>query len=137
MPTYCTSQDLIDRYGEEELIQLTDRTGTGAIDQSVLDQAIADAAAEIDAHLAFRYELPLTEVPAALTRIACEITRYQLYDDAPLDAVKDRYDNALRFLRSVAKGEIRLVQQSGAPAETENFAQVDPGRSVFDNGGGF
>lgn len=133
---YVAAQELIDRYGEEELIQLTDRHGMGAIDHAVLDQAIADASAEIDSYLAGRYTLPLVEVPAALSRIACEIARYHLYDDAPTEAVKDRYDNAIRFLRSLAKGEISLARQDGTPADTVNAAEIDPGRSVF-TGGGF
>lgn len=133
---YATTQNMIERYGAEELIQLTDRVGVGLIDEAVLAQALDDATAEIDSHLAFRYQLPLAVVPAALVRIACEIARYQLHADAPREAVKDRYDNALRFLRSVAKGEIRLVEPAGTTAETEACAQIESGRSVF-KGGGF
>lgn len=137
---YCAKQDMIDRYGAEELIQLTDRAGTGVIDDAVLNQAIADSGAEIDGYLATRYELPLTVVPPVLVRIACEIARYHLYDDAATDTVKDRYDNSVRFLRSLAKGDVSLVQQTGAAAETSESAGVaefDTGRAVFNNGGGF
>lgn len=128
---------MIDRYGEEELIQLTDRTGAGVIDATVLDGAIGDAAAEIDGYLAVRYELPLAETPPALTRIACEISRYHLYDDAVSSSVQDRYDNAVKFLRAVSRGDVSLVRQTGATAETAGVAEFETGRTVFDNGGGF
>ena len=41
--SYCTRQNLIDRFGEPELIQLTDLDNLGVIDDTVLNQAISDA----------------------------------------------------------------------------------------------
>ena len=44
MPThYCTEQDLIDRFGEIEVAQLTNRSGVEVIDDSVLGRAQDDA----------------------------------------------------------------------------------------------
>lgn len=134
---YTSQADMEDRFGAEEMIQLTDRTGTGVIDVAVLDRAIADADAEIDGYLASRYQLPLAETPPALTRIASDIARYLLYDDAATDSVSDRYDNAVKFLRSVARGDVSLVQQAGDTAETAGVAEFEPGRTVFNNNGGF
>jgi phage gp36-like protein len=134
---YTTQADIVDRYGTEELIQLTDRAGLGVIDVAVLDRAIADANAEIDGYLATRYQLPLAETPPALTRIASDIARYLLYDDAVTDSVSERYDNAVKFLRSVARGDVSLVQQAGSTAETAGVAEFEPGRTVFNSGGGF
>jgi phage gp36-like protein len=48
---YTSTQQLIDRFGEHELIQLTDRYGAGVIDTQVAAQAISDANAEVDAYL--------------------------------------------------------------------------------------
>jgi phage gp36-like protein len=134
---YGSQADMEDRFGTEELIQLTDRTGSGVIDAAVLNRAIADADAEIDGYLASRYKLPLAETPPALTRIACDIARYLLYDDAVIDSVKDRYDNAVKFLRGVARGDVSLVEQTGDTAETAGVAEFESGRTVFNSGGGF
>src|SRR6185437_2202042 len=43
--TYCVLQDLIDRFGNELLVQLTDRSNIPAttIDETVVDRAIGDA----------------------------------------------------------------------------------------------
>lgn len=136
MAVYCTQQDMIDRFGEEELIQLTDRDGEGVVDSNVLDRAIADAAAEIDGYLATRYKLPLAETHPALPRLATDIARYLLYDDAATDKVQERYDKAIAFLRDVARGTVSLVQQTGSVAETAGVAEFETGRNVF-KGGGF
>ncbi len=105
---YATRQAMIDRYGEPELIQLTDRTRTGAIDDTVLDQAIADAGHEIDGYLAVRFALPLSHTPPVLTRAACDIARYRLYDDASPDEVRNRYTDAVKWLAAIARGFVSL-----------------------------
>lgn len=119
--TYCNAQHLIDRFGEPELIQLTDRDNTGSIDGAVLDQAIADADAEINAYLT-SYPLPLTTVPANLVRIASDIARYYLYEDQMTETVRQRYENALQYLQAVAAGKIPLPPDAfgTAPAATDD-----------------
>lgn len=134
---YCTLQNMIDRFGDEELIQLTDRDGAGAVDETVLDQAIADAGAEIDGWLAGRYPLPLAEVPPSLTLRACDMARYFLYAAAPTELVQARYDAAVTWLKAVARGDVALVLTTGATAETAGMAEFEDGRTVFNNGGGF
>ena len=105
--SYCTPKNLIDRFGEAELVQLTDRDRLGVIDETVLAQAVSDADAEINAYLA-AYPLPLAIVPANLTRIAADIARYHLYDDQMIDSVQERYKAAIRYLEQVASGKISL-----------------------------
>ena len=64
---YATRQDMISRFGEEEIRLLTDRDGSaGAIVDAVLDQVLADASAEIDGYIGGRYRLPLVTVPQIL-----------------------------------------------------------------------
>jgi len=105
---YVTQQNLIDRFGQEELIQLTDRTQSGAIDAAVINKALADADAEINGYLSAKYTLPLNPVPVVLERIAGDVARYFLYEDRVTEQVERRYKDALRFLESVAKGTIRI-----------------------------
>lgn len=130
MPAYAALPDLIDRYGEEELVQLTDRLGIGAIDPQVALQALADAAAEIDGHLAGRYALPLATVPPLLTAYACDLAREKLYKDVAPEIVVKRADDARRFLRLAAEGRIGLGV-SPAP-DTPGGVQVAAGERVFD-----
>ena len=42
---YCTKADMLARGWEKELIQLTDKSKLGVIDDGILSQAIADASA--------------------------------------------------------------------------------------------
>lgn len=106
--TYCTQQNMIDRFGNDELAELTDRQQLGEIDTAVLDAAIADATADIDMYLAVRYTLPLGVVPGFLTRLSCDIARYYLYDGSAPERVKDANDAAMKLLHSIARGEIDL-----------------------------
>jgi phage gp36-like protein len=122
---YATQQDLIDRFGETEVIQLSDRASTGAIDAAVVAAKLADAAAEIESYLAGRYTLPLEPVPLALQRIACDIARYHLYDDRPTEYVAKRYDAAIAFLRSVNKGDIQLGVDAGGAAPPSQAGAPD------------
>jgi phage gp36-like protein len=132
---YCTQQNMIDRFGEEELIQLTDRAGAGTIDAAVVQQAIDDAGGEIDGYVsAAGHALPLDPVPRILTAYACDIARYRLYDDAATEQVTRRYDDAIKFLRNLAQGVVSLGI-SGAEG-TAGTADFDGGRQVF-GGGGF
>lgn len=132
MAAYATQQDLVDRFGAEELIQLTDRANTGAIDATVLDQAIADASAEIDGYLGGRYTLPLSHVPLVLSRICADLVRYYLYGDAPLDQVRQRYEDAVAFLKSVARGQMTLgVATDGKAAAPSDNAEMQSGGRVF------
>lgn len=108
--SYCTQSDLSARFGDTELIQLTDRTNSGAINTTVLNQALADADAEIDSYLVARYSLPLDSIPQNLTRLACDITRYRLYENAATDTVQKRYDQAIRYLVQIGNGTLALSQ---------------------------
>jgi phage gp36-like protein len=105
--SYCTRQNMIERFGEPELIQLTDTVGAGVIDDVVLDQAMDDAAAEINSYLSM-YSLPLATVPAKFVRMACDIARYFLYDDAATDEVVRRFEAAIAYLKMIGTGKIVL-----------------------------
>lgn len=128
---YATQDDLISRFGEVEIEQLTDRTGAaGAIDAAVVAAKLADADGEIDGYLQGRYTLPLAVVPISLKRIACDIARYHLYDDRATDQVTKRYTDAIKFLTLVGKGELQLGlspdQTSAASSGGPEF--IAPGR---------
>ena len=127
---YCTQQDMIDRYGDEELIQLTDRSQSNVIDTTVLTAAIDDATGTVDAYLGARYTLPLASVPAALKRICCDIARYLLHDNEAPDSVSDRYDAAIEFLQAVAKGDLDL--KVGEISGDGGGVAFEAGTAVFD-----
>ena len=57
---YCSVDDMANRFDLNELIQLTDSSGLGLIDEQVVTAAITDASSVIDGYLGGRYPLPLS-----------------------------------------------------------------------------
>lgn len=106
--SYATQEDMVERFGLQEIIQRTDRERSGMVDAAVLDRALIDADARIDGYLSGRYKTPLTTVPRLIVGISCDLARYFLYDDIATDGVKKRFDDAIKLLESISKGNISL-----------------------------
>lgn len=112
---YATQQDLVERFGEEELIQLTDREHAQLIVADVIDRALSDADAEIDSYLGVRYTLPLVSIPVLLVSVAANIARFRLMGDATTEEARKRYEDAIRLLRLISRGEVVLVGAQTVP----------------------
>lgn len=140
--TYATQQDLIDRFGQEELVELTDRADppAGVIDATVVTRALADADALIDGYVAARYDLPLPSTPALLTNLAADIARHKLYKDDPTEAVEAALKAAIALLRDIAAGRARLDIAGAEPATSGAAApEIAAPERIFTRGklGGF
>ncbi|WP_126975039.1 gp436 family protein [Frigidibacter oleivorans] len=107
---YATLQQLTDRYGARMLVALTDRgeMSTGEIDVPTVDRALADTAATIDGYLMVRYRLPLAEVPALVTDLALAIAIWKLHTSAADPKIEADYKEAIRQLRDLSSGAMRL-----------------------------
>lgn len=118
--TYATLAGLTDRYGEDVLLQLTDRgaSATGVVDASVVARALADTDAVIDASLAVRYRLPLAAVPAIVADLALTIAIYKLHRYAADPKIKDDYQQALMDLDAIAAGRKKLDLAGVEPASS-------------------
>lgn len=127
---YCTLQNLIDEFGETELIQLTDRSNAGVVDQDVLDRALQRADRMIHRYLGGRQALPVDADDVA--DLACDITRYYLFQTVPPDEVRTRFEDALKTLDKMAKGLLAVADTAGqAAAPSGDAAQVVSGGHVF------
>lgn len=119
---YLTAQDMIDRFGENRLAELTTRDGmvTG-IDAGALQVAMDDAVAEVESYVAGLYDP--ANPPRVLTVHAAALAWYRLLGDrAPVvEGAKANHDHALTFLRRAHAGEVSLGDET--PADTA------PGRS--------
>lgn len=118
---YATAQDMVEQFGEREVIALSDREGVGVSDDAIIDRALADADAEIDSYLAGRYTLPLAGAYPTLKRHACNMARYYLSgsDVTEVEAVRARYKDAIRFLESIRDGKTRLAADGYGKAAPE------------------
>ncbi|MCP8465194.1 DUF1320 domain-containing protein [Pseudomonas sp. ZM23] len=135
--SYCTQADLVEQYGEAVIRQLSDRVNkpATAIDPAVVDQAIADADAEIDLHLHARYQLPLAEVPTVLKRVACVLAYANLHTQVQEDhpALQDA-ERKRKLLGGISTGKLSLALSSaGTPAPIANTVQISQGRNDWGN----
>ncbi|MBI4799676.1 MAG: DUF1320 domain-containing protein [Desulfarculus sp.] len=136
---YSTLDDLRERLPEEQLVNLTDDAGAGAVDGAVVLRAIADADAEIEGYLGGRHALPLSPVPALVRKLSVEMAIYHLHSrrgGAP-EEWRKRYEDARRLLENIARGLVSLGQADPAQpannaAEAASFPRLFSRRTLRD-----
>ena len=121
---YASVADMVARFGDLEIIQITDRNQDGLIDDDVALVALEDATAEIDAYLG-RFKRPFDDTPPVLVRLCCDIARYRLTAASGVlitEEIRNRYKiDVLDLLRSLAKGEVQLgIDDTGAQIEADS-----------------
>lgn len=102
--TYAIKADMQAEFGDSELAQLTDRVNGVVTDDAVLTAALTRADQEIDSYLSQRYTLPFASVPSRLKAIAMDMARYYLFDARMPEVVRNRYKDAVAWLKDVAAG---------------------------------
>jgi phage gp36-like protein len=137
--SYATQQQLIERYSQRMLIQLTDRAvpPTGTIDATVVTRALADTDAMIDGYLAARYALPLASTPALITDLALQIAIYKLHRKVAEEKIRKDYDDAQKLLRDISTGVVRLSVAGVEPAAGSGASLVvtnEPDRPLSSDG---
>lgn len=117
---YATLTDLIEKFGESDLVDLTDIDDprVNGVVQSRIDEQLARASAEIDSYVAPRYSVPLSSpVPPTIKGVCCDMAFFYLHRLGANQSVVDAYDRAVRFLRDLAAGKAGLaLPDGGTPA---------------------
>ncbi|SDO04105.1 Mu-like prophage protein gp36 [Desulfonauticus submarinus] len=129
---YCTKDDLLTKIPEEYLLDLADDDGDGNLDETVVNNAIEQATAEIDAYLGSKYSTPLSSVPQIIKKLCIELTIYNLHlrSDKVTDAWKDVYKNDVALLKAISKGDLTI----GVETETESTGfKISAREKVFGN----
>ncbi|MCY1280304.1 hypothetical protein D9M70_290880 [compost metagenome] len=164
---YASAAQLLARYNAEEIAQRVDDSLPPLVDGELLkrvvqgddlsgytpeqqaaagaaladiERALRDADTTINSYLGSRYQLPVTQAADVLERIACQITRYFLYDNAVTEQVENLYKDSLAFLRDVSSGKVQLgPSESGVAAPVSAGAEMVSSGLVFsrDNSKGF
>lgn len=122
---YATVDDMIQRYGQVEMIRLS--VADGDVPETIIpdriEGALSDASLLIDSYLRVRYATPVMPAPAVLVRSACMLARYDLAhggDREPTEQMRLAYKSVVAWLEGLAKGEaslegaVALAQGSGA-----------------------
>ncbi|WP_137971869.1 gp436 family protein [Pseudomonas sp. F(2018)] len=164
---YASAAQLLARYSAEEIAQRADDSVPSLVDglllakavrgddlsdysseeqaaaaaaQANIERSLLDADSTINGYLASRYQTPVVQAADVLERIACQLARYFLYDDAVTDQVKKNHDDSIAFLRDVSRGNVQLGPgDSGATAQSSAGAEMVSESLVFsrDNSKGF
>lgn len=105
---YATEADMVKRFANDiEELKLMHADAAASI-----NEALQDAAEEINGYIGGRYPLPLPNVPSNLNRMACDIARYRLYYQQPTEEVRNRYKDAIKFLERVQDEKAHLQIQA-------------------------
>jgi len=111
---YCSQTDIEKLIPVEELAELTAESGETP-DSDIVSECIALADAEIDSYLAVRYTLPLSATPARIKALSADMAIYHLYsrrDHFP-EVRRQKYEDAVAFLKAVAKGQAEIIGADG------------------------
>lgn len=115
---YAAAGDLETRFGVDELSHLAASEVEGEnYDGDKVEAALAEATAEMNTFISVAYGLPLPSTPAFLKTVCCDIARYRLWDNNATEEVRNRYVDAIAWLKRLAKGDVSLglaVAEQGA-----------------------
>ncbi len=116
---YATLEDVQKRFGENAVLAVSDKDGDGVPDADVIEAAISDASAVMDAYIAGR-----TVADILKTRLCCDIAMYQMAHDAGSysEEFRRRYDDSLNLLRHIGKGEIASANEIGTASSGVEFS---------------
>ena len=109
--SYITKQELIDRFGQDEMPELSG----GGDDNAKIDAAIVDADGMINMRLRTGgYTTPVRGSGVTeIKRYAAQIVRYLMNEDtsAISETIVERYKEAVKWLDAVQDGKIALQRQ--------------------------
>lgn len=154
---YATASQFLARYNAEEIAQRADESVPLLVSGEMLksaaaggdlssyppeeqaatqaalekvERSLADALQTINTYLGTRYQLPLTQAPEVLERIACQIGRYVLYDDTATEQVRALYTDSIKFLEGISTGKVQLGLTDAGTKPTSSYTvdMVSDGR---------
>lgn len=130
---YVDKDYMIARFGEDVLIELTDRATpqTGEIVDAILDSAITTASGLIDGYVAGRYRVPITPVPEIIKDCTAKITFFYLCGERYTDANRKAYEDSVSILRDIGAGKAHLDAAGVEPASSRAEARVEAPDRVF------
>ena len=117
---YATLDQLVSLFGADEIRTLSDRQGTGELDEAVISDALERASSEVDSYLADRYATPLSDsdpIPPVVVSVAGDIARYRLTGGD---------------IRDVADGKAGIPGLPPAGTETPGAVLLEPGTRPWD-----
>ena len=126
---YATVEDLIQRFGQQELIRLTTPADEplGGIVVANAELALIEASAKMDSYIRKRYRTPMDVAPPEIAHFCCDIARYDLStgeQKTPSEETRTRFKDAMDWLRDIANGKVTLELDEVSTGTPESGAMV-------------
>lgn len=108
---FCTLDDLLKRYSEDYLIQISSKTDIIDTEaEDIINQAINDASNEIKVNSS-HYKLDLEKIPDLISKLCCEITIRNLLQRID-QSIGETFDNRVNWinqtLNKLSRGELDI-----------------------------
>ncbi len=126
--SYATPQDMIDRFGNVELIRLTTPSDQDmdVVNEDAVQRALDEASAQIDTYLRKRYQVPLDLTTPEIRRACCMMARYDLSmgdNREPSEQVRLAFKQVIDWLQLIAKGDV-LLDLTEVASGDDSYAQM-------------
>lgn len=134
---YVSIIDFVNRFGLDEVVRMTDASGSGRIDKQMLVNALVDAQAIADANLSGRYAVPLTTIPHIVVVAIADLARARLFPNGAPEGIATQAKSAERNLEQMKKGELPLgIPLAQVPPALDSDAPVKffGGKRAYPNG---
>ena len=112
--SYITREEIEDEVGGlDKLIQLTDNTRSGVVDETIVSKAIAWAEGTFDSYARTRYSIPVP-VTEKVSSFCLDLASYKLKrgrattSEAIDNLRKSLYDPSIKFLEALQNGRAAL-----------------------------
>lgn len=123
MSAYCTEANLIDRFGRDDVLRVSDYEDVEEPSEDTIARAIAGASALIDSYCAGLYAVPFAPVPDVVRDCATDLAWCRLLSgrDSLTDKWEARCQDWVGWLEKVSEGKVKIpgaAAAAGAPAVT-------------------
>lgn len=132
---YATKAAIIEAYGEAFLTVIADRDNDGIIDDAAVTKALSRAESRMNSYFVQGgVPLPLPSVSEEVEGACIDIACYFLANrhDRLTDEIRQRFEDAMAWLKDVSKGRAGLGFDTGAeePLATSNEASTVDSRGA-------
>lgn len=107
---YATATEFKAAFPADESVVLTnlDDPTAASADDTRITEALTRAQSEMDSYIGITTSLPLSSVPLVVKAKCLDIARYYLDSYQPREDVRQRYEDAVKWLERLAKGQATL-----------------------------
>lgn len=140
---YAQLSDMVERYGEAEILRLGVIDGDFATEitdlrvEARIARAIVVASDQVDSYLRKRHATPLLDPPVSVVEAACVLARFWLSSNggtSPSEDVASAQKRTIAWLTQISRGEATLEGSAAMASGSE--ARISDRPKIFDPGAG-